>query len=247
MGLIRNEAASAGLDAAFLARTATVVRDGGHFLDQFHVQASSLQGGDGTFATGSRSFDANFNVTHTKLGCFFSSLLSSTLTSERRAFTAALESTGSCTGPAQRVTLGVRDGHRGVVESRVNVSNTVAYVSADAFFLVGLCHRNFSNRSMNGGRKEIGIKANLRLSQILDALLTSDRLTRPFAGPCIGLGALPTNGQADTVPDAAVGFDLPHAADVLSHLTTQRTFDEIISFEKGGDATYIFIADVAGG
>lgn len=139
------------LHAAFLAGTATVVRDRRDFFNQFDVQSGRLQGRDRTFAARTGAFDAYFDITHTELSCLFGRLLSGTLTGERRAFAASFETAGAGTGPAKRVTLGIRDGHCGVVERGVYVSNTVADVPADTFLFVGLCHRKFSNRSMNGG------------------------------------------------------------------------------------------------
>ncbi len=134
------------LDASFLARTASVVRDWRHFFDQLDVQSSRLQRSDRTLASRSRTLDANFDVSHPELGRFLSGLLGSTLPSKRGALATALEATRSRAGPAQRVAFGVGNGNRRVVERRVNVSNAIADVAADTFFLVGLCHRWVSNK-----------------------------------------------------------------------------------------------------
>ncbi len=145
-GSIRWEQRGAGkigerLDASFLPWATSVVRDRGDFLDQFHVQASSLEGCDCTFATRTWAFDTNFDVTHTELGCFLSSLLSGTLSGEGGALSASLESAGSGAGPAKSVAFGVGNGYRRVVKGCVNVRDAIADVATDAFFLVGLCHR----------------------------------------------------------------------------------------------------------
>lgn len=85
-------------------------------FDQLDVQTSGLQRRDRAFATRSRTFDANFDVTHTKLRRLFGSLLCSALTGKRCALATALKPRGTSGRPAQRVTLGVSDRDRGVVE-----------------------------------------------------------------------------------------------------------------------------------
>ena len=110
-----------GLDAATLARPATIVRNGGHVLDQFDRHASGLQGSDGAFATGARALDANFNFLDTEFSCLFGRLLRGDLAGKGSAFTTPLEATRPRTGPAQRITLGVGNSHRGVVERGADV------------------------------------------------------------------------------------------------------------------------------
>jgi hypothetical protein len=136
---------SQSLDASFLARTTAVVRNWSDVFNQLHIQPSRLKRGNCAFATRTRAFDSHFHITHAELGCLFSSLLCSTLTSKRRAFAASFETTRASTGPAKGVALGVCDGDRGVIESCVYVRNAVADVAAYSFFLVGLCHCKVSH------------------------------------------------------------------------------------------------------
>ena len=74
------------------------------------------------------------------LGRLFGCLLCGALSGERCALSASLETARSCTGPTQRVPFGIGDGHRRVVERRVNVGDPIGHVSADSFLLVRLCH-----------------------------------------------------------------------------------------------------------
>ena len=81
-------------------------------------------------------FHANFDVPHSKLGRLFGGLLSSTLTSEWGAFTTSFEAACASTGPAERVALGVSDGHSCVVECRVNVGDAGRNITANTFLFV---------------------------------------------------------------------------------------------------------------
>ncbi len=131
---------SRGLHASLFARATPVVWDRGNVFDQLDIQTSRLQRSDCTFAARARSLHADFNISHAELGCLFSGLLGSTLSCERGALAASLESTRASTCPAERVALGIGDGHSCVVECGVNVSDPVADIAPNSFFLVGLCH-----------------------------------------------------------------------------------------------------------
>ena len=111
-----NGAAKSRLDASLLTWAATVVRNGRHVFDQLDVQSCGLQRSDCAFATRARAFDADFDVSHAKLGGLFRSLLSGALASKRRALAASLEAGSACRCPAQRITLGVGDRYGCVVE-----------------------------------------------------------------------------------------------------------------------------------
>jgi hypothetical protein len=112
----------------------------GNVFDLLDVQACSLKSSDRAFASRTGTLDANFDVSHSELGRFFSGLLGGALTGERRAFAAALETTGSGAGPAQRVTFGIGDGDHRIVEGRDDERDSVGNVTTDSLFLVGLCH-----------------------------------------------------------------------------------------------------------
>ena len=116
------------------------MRNRGDVFDQFDLQPRRLQCGDGTFSTGSWSFDPNLDVAHPKFGRFLGGLLGGTLAGKRSAFATALEPAGTGTCPAQRVTLDIGDRHRGVVERRVNMGDAVGHVAPYAFLFIALCH-----------------------------------------------------------------------------------------------------------
>lgn len=115
------------------------MRNRSAIFDRFDVQTGGLKRRDGTFPTTTGAFDFDVNFTDTKLLGLLGGLLSRTLTSKRRAFTASFESARSGTGPAQGFPLGVRNGHRCVIEGCLNVSYAVGNITSDAF-LLGFCH-----------------------------------------------------------------------------------------------------------
>ena len=128
------------LHSPLLSGAAPVVGDRRDVFDQLDVQARGLQRGDRTFATAAGAFDADFDVTHAELLRLFGRLLSRALAGKRSAFPRSFESRRAGRGPAQCIAFGIGDGHRRVVERRVDVSNPVGDVSTDAFLFVGLCH-----------------------------------------------------------------------------------------------------------
>ena len=134
------------LDASLFARTASIVRDWSDVFDQLHRQTSGLQRCDRTFTTRTRTFDANFYVTHAKLGSLLGSLLSCTLSSEWCTFAATFKATCASASPAQRVPFLIRNRHCRIVESGVYVSDPIGHVSTNSFLFVGLCHCRFSAR-----------------------------------------------------------------------------------------------------
>jgi hypothetical protein len=112
----------------------------GDVFDLLDVQACSLKSGDCAFTSRTGTLDANFDISHSELGRFFSGLLGRALTGERSALAAALETTGSGAGPAQRVPFGIGDGDHRIVEGRDDERDSVGNVTTDSLFLVGLCH-----------------------------------------------------------------------------------------------------------
>ena len=105
------------------------MRDWSAILDRLDVQASSLKSGDRTFASAARAFNSNLDLFHSEFDRLFGALLRCHLTCKGSAFTTAFVSAGARTGPAQRFTFGVRDGHLGVVKGRVDVCDTVCHVT----------------------------------------------------------------------------------------------------------------------
>ncbi len=117
------------------------MRNRRHILDQLDVQTSSLQRSDCTFTPRPGPLDPNFNVPHPELGGLLRRLLSRTLTSKWRALTTPLESRGASGRPTKRISAGIRNRHRRVVEGAVDVNNPTANVSTNTLFLVCFCHR----------------------------------------------------------------------------------------------------------
>lgn len=117
------------LNATLLPRTAAVVRNRSHIFNGLDVQASTLQRGDGAFATAPRTFHLDVDLFHSVLDRLFSSLLSRHLTGKRRALATAFESAGAGTGPAQRFTFHVRDRYRDIVKAGVDVRNSKRHIA----------------------------------------------------------------------------------------------------------------------
>ena len=100
-------------------------------LDGLDVQACRLQRRDGAFSSAARPDDSDVHFLHSELDRLFGGLLRGALTGKRCALPATFKAAGSRARPAQRVTLGVRDGHRGVVEGRINVCDSNCDVAPD--------------------------------------------------------------------------------------------------------------------
>ena len=70
--------------------------------------------------------------------------------------------------------------------------------------------------------------ANENLAQVLDALLSSNRLFRTFTRTSVGLGALTANGQTATMTNTAIAGNFLQTLNVLKALTTKVTFHRIL-------------------
>ena len=90
----------------------------------------------------------------------------------------------------------------------------------------------------------IGDGQDKRLTQILDPFLAGDRLTRTFTGAGIGLGSLASDRQATAMTHPAIRLDFAETTDVLSQLTTQRTFHRVVTLEQRRDPTKFILLDV---
>ena len=135
-GRTRHETGVLELNATFLPRTASVMRNRGHVFNQLHVQAGGLKRSDGALPTGTGSLHSNLDIPHSKLGGLFGCLLSSTLASKWSALATSLEATGASAGPAKGVAFWVRDGHCCVIEGRVNVGDAIGDIAANTFLFV---------------------------------------------------------------------------------------------------------------
>ena len=75
------------------------MRDGRNIFNRLDHKASLLQGSNCTLPTTAGTVDFNVNFPHAKFHGLFGGLLSGHLTSERRAFSAALKVAGSARRP----------------------------------------------------------------------------------------------------------------------------------------------------
>ncbi len=123
------------LDAAALARAASVVWNRRYIFDELDRHAGGLEGGDGAFATGTGALHADFHFLHAILGGLFSGLLCGTLAGERSALATSLEVARSTAGPAENVAFDVGDRDHGVVERGANVRDRHRDIAARFAFL----------------------------------------------------------------------------------------------------------------
>ena len=104
------------------------MRDRGHILDQLDRHTSRLERGNRAFPPRAGSLDPYFDLLHAELSRLLGRLLGGHLSGERSALAASLETTGTGAGPAQRVTLGVGNGNRRIVERRPDVGHGYRYI-----------------------------------------------------------------------------------------------------------------------
>src|SRR5262245_13797851 len=71
-----------------------------------------------------------------------------------------------------------------------------------------------------------------QLAEIFHALLAGDCLLRALPRPGIGPCTLAADWQPQSMPHAPVAFNIAQAADVLAHLATKLTFDNIVLFKN---------------
>src|SRR5664279_3121023 len=97
------------LDAAFLARTAAVVRHRRHVFDGTDFQTNRLQRADRGFAPGARTFDADFNFLHAVRHRLAGGVLRDLLRGVSRALARTFEAHAAGAGPADEVAMRVGD------------------------------------------------------------------------------------------------------------------------------------------
>src|SRR5438445_936088 len=136
----------APLNTAALRRTTTIVRNRGHVLDLHNVQARSGQRPNRGFPSRARPLDTTFYTLHAVLitrcpGSGHGSLLRGIGSALARAF----EADGTRGRPADRASVRGRDGHNGVVKSRLDTSQAMRHDPAFALlFELFLALRRFS-------------------------------------------------------------------------------------------------------
>ncbi len=174
-------------------------------FDQFYFQTCCFQRRDGAFPSRSGPIHPNLHIFYTKLRCFFSRLLSSALPCKWRTLTTSLETTGTSTGPTKRVTPCVRDGYCCIVESCPNMGDSGSDVTSNFSFL-SLGHLVSSPECFASCQKRITDRSTYlwRLSHILHALLSCNRLARAFSRTRIRSSLLTSYRKTATVTHPAV-------------------------------------------
>jgi hypothetical protein len=146
-----------------------------------------LQSRDCTFASGTRPFDSDVDILNAKLHGSLGSLLCSTLSGKRRAFSATLKTTSAAAGPTKRVATRIRNRHARVIKRCLYVHNRNGHI-ATRLFSFGFRHRGISFVGMR-----------IELTEILDALFARNRFLRPFASSGICTRPLASHGKTSTV------------------------------------------------
>src|SRR5208337_1481758 len=125
-----------GSDAAALARTAAVMRDGGHVADRSHGEARRLDRAQRGFASRAGAGNLDLERAHAMLGRLAHGVFGGDLRRERRRLAGAFEPHRPGGGPGNRIALRVGDGDHRVVERRVYVGDArcdvLAFAAADA-------------------------------------------------------------------------------------------------------------------
>src|SRR5450432_3242737 len=84
------------------------------------------------------------------------------------------------------------------------------------------------------------------LAKFLHALLAGDRLTRTFAGTCIGTSSLAAHRKAAAMTIAAIAADVAQPGDVLLNLPAKRAFHFVIAIDDADDLGEFFFAQFLG-
>lgn len=92
--------------------------------DLDHFQTQRLDGTNGSFPTGARTFDEQFHFLQTHLLGYFNGLFSCHTGSERCALAGTLKTSRTGTAPGNRVALQICYGNDGVIKGRKNVHLT---------------------------------------------------------------------------------------------------------------------------
>ena len=125
------------LDATTFAWSAAIVRQRRDVFNAADRDTRNLEAGDGTFATGTRSVDADFHFLDAELASLVGTGFRRPLSGEGCALTRPLEAHRSGAAPAQDIAVDICDRHERVVEARPDVGNGLRHVLAN-FFLLAL-------------------------------------------------------------------------------------------------------------
>ena len=108
--------------------------NGRYVLDQLDGHTGRLQSRNCTLTSRTRTLHTYFQFFHTKLGRLLSGLLSGTLAGKWSTLATPFETARSGTRPTQRISLGVGDRDRGVVERGFHVSQRNRDVTTQFLF-----------------------------------------------------------------------------------------------------------------
>src|SRR5277367_387105 len=75
-------------------------------------------------------------------------------------------------------------------------------------------------------------------------LLASDRLGRPLAGACIGMGPLPANRQAATMTQPTVAAKIHQPLDVHGDFTSQIALDDVVAVDHLAQLQHFLIGQL---
>src|SRR5512139_1485924 len=90
----------------------------------------------------------------------------------------------------------------------------------------------------------IGAGPILLSSRSRSFLLAGNGLRRPLAGPCIGVSALPANGESFTVAQAAVAAEVHQTLDVQLNLAAQIALDHIVAVNHLADLEHLGVGEL---
>lgn len=149
-----------------------------------HFKAGRLQGADSGLPAGTGPFNIALDFFHAVFHRRTSCLLRRLLSRKWSAFTRALETDGSRTGPGNRITFPVSNGNYRIVECRLDMSNAVV----DIFSFPSL------DPACSSSTRHLSLAPPLLLP------LGCHDAARTFAGPGIGFCALPAYRKPAAVP-----------------------------------------------
>ncbi len=173
----------------------------GNIFYGINFKAGSLEGTDSRFTTGSRSFNIYFDLPHTMLHSYFGRRFRGKLCGKGSRFAGPLEAHIAGTGPRYTISVDISYADKGIVKSRLNMSNpSLNIFSFPALGAGGFLLNQFFSVPPFW----------IRLFFAAD----TDSFTRSFAGPSIIFRFLPPYRQATAMSDAAVTADLDQALDI---------------------------------
>src|SRR5450432_64043 len=138
-----------GLDAAFFARAATIVRNRRHVLDRADLQTDRLNGANRGLTTGAGTFDPNFHFLHAVRHRLTRGVLRDLLGGVSGAFARAFETDPTRAGPADEISLRVGDRDLRVVERGQNICDAgddiLGVLGLDDLFRIGVFTQKFGS------------------------------------------------------------------------------------------------------